>query len=117
MLSRAGGQRTPTTRRVGALVIDTLTRRATYAGQALELSPLEFALLDQLGTQPARVHTKDELLREVWGYEVAGRTRTVDAHACRLRGKLCQAGAEQLVINHRGVGYALTAPAAGEAAP
>jgi DNA-binding response OmpR family regulator len=46
---------------------------------------------------------KTELLRDVWGYRTIGATRTVDAHACRLRKKL----GRQWVMNVRGVGYRL----------
>jgi len=48
----------------------------------------------------------------VWGFEnpTETRTRTVDAHACRLRRKLDAAGARHLIVNRRGVGYALTTP-------
>jgi len=48
----------------------------------------------------------------VWGFEnpTAAKTRTVDAHAARLRQKLQTAGARHLVVNRRGVGYALTTP-------
>jgi DNA-binding response OmpR family regulator len=56
------------------------------------------------------VYSKAELLREVWGYLAVGATRTVDAHACRLRGKLARAG-RPLVLNVRGVGYRLMEPA------
>ena len=108
VIARAAGERLPSVRRVGALEIDGDGHRAAYAGRPLALSRLEFALLAALGEQPARVHTKEALLREIWGYRTA--TRTIDAHACRLRKKLLVAGAAGLVVNHRGVGYALTAP-------
>ena len=108
VIARAAGERVPTIRRVGALEIDTDAHRATYAGQPLQLSRLEFELLAQLGERPSRVHSKQTLLRDIWGYQTEGATRTIDAHACRLRKKLVQAGAIDLVVNHRGVGYALT---------
>ena len=108
VIARAGGERVASVRRVGALEIDSEGHRAAYAGRALALSQLEFALLAHLGDQPSRVHTKEELLRDIWGYKTPGASRTVDAHACRLRKKLVQAGATGLVVSHRGVGYALT---------
>ena len=117
MIARAQGEREPTIRKIGALEIDSERHRATYAGRALKLSRLEFALLAQLGQRPSRIHTKAELLRDVWGFDHAGGTRTVDAHCCRLRKKLAQAGASELVINHRGVGYALTDPRRGAEEP
>ena len=108
VIARSTGERVPSVRRVGGLEIDGDGHRAAYAGRPLALSRLEFALLARLGEQPARVHTKEVLLRDIWGYRTA--TRTIDAHACRLRKKLLEAGAAGLVVNHRGVGYALTAP-------
>ena len=111
VIARSTGERVPTIRRIGALEIDTDAHRATYAGQPLQLSRLEFELLAQLGERPSRVHSKQTLLRDIWGYQTEGATRatrTIDAHACRLRKKLVQAGAIDLVVNHRGHGYALT---------
>jgi len=116
VIARAAGERVPTIRRVGALEIDTDAHRATYAGQPLQLSRLEFELLAQLGERPSRVHSKQTLLRDIWGYQTEGATRTIDAHACRLRKKLVQAGAIDLVVNHRGIGYALTGGGTDEAA-
>jgi DNA-binding response OmpR family regulator len=94
--------------RVGPLVVDRHGRRATLAGTALDLSAKEFALLAALAKDPARVLTKGELLRDVWGYRGAARTRTVDSHASRLRRKLAACGAgERWVANVWGVGYRL----------
>jgi DNA-binding response OmpR family regulator len=52
------------------------------------------------------VHTKEELLRDVWGYRSLGTTRTLDSHACRLRRKLGAQG-DSFVVNVWGVGYRL----------
>ena len=73
----------------------------------MHLSAKEFALLQALAAQPDRVVPKNELLRDVWGYVAIGRTRTVDAHACRLRKKLGGGSARPWVVNVRGVGYKL----------
>ena len=54
-----------------------------------------------------RAFTREQLLREVWGYLSLGRTRTLDSHASRLRRKLRQAGAGPCVVNVWGVGYRL----------
>jgi DNA-binding response OmpR family regulator len=94
-------------RRVGALTVDPQRLEARYARTRLELARLEFALLCRLADDPLRVFTKRELLREVWGYPADVRTRTLDAHACRLRRKLRRAGAGGHVVNVRGVGYRL----------
>ena len=94
---------------VGSLRIDSCRLEASYAGRALELSKLEFALLHQLAREPERVFTKNELLAQVWGYPVDARasTRTLDTHAARLRRKLALAGAQGAIENRRGYGYRL----------
>jgi DNA-binding response OmpR family regulator len=89
---------------VGELSLDPLTRVVRLGGETLTLSAKEFALLQALARQPTRVYTKAELLRDVWGYRSLGATRTVDAHACRLRKKL---GGERWIVSVRGVGYRL----------
>lgn len=91
----------------GSLVIDRVAKTAAYADRELDLSDTEFRLLERLMVEPARVFTKRELLADVWGMPEGVRTRCLDAFACRLRRKLTAAGAGQLVINRRGVGYAL----------
>ena len=93
-------------RRIGDLVIDTETRSVTVAGRHVELANKEFVLLRTLAAEPRRVFTKEELLRDVWGYRSLGRTRTLDSHASRLRRKLC-GGSGRYVINCWGVGYRL----------
>ena len=107
-LRRAREWRLPRRLVVGALVVDRDARKALQAGRELRLSRLEFDLLAHLAAEPTRVFTKCELLREVWGFKAMGNTRTVDAHACRLRRKLARAGAPHLIHNTRGVGYRLS---------
>jgi DNA-binding response OmpR family regulator len=94
--------------RVGPLAIDRAARRATLGGRVLALSAKEFALLSALAKDPNRVLTKGDLLRDVWGYRAAARTRTVDSHASRLRRKLADGGGgERWVVNVWGIGYRL----------
>jgi DNA-binding response OmpR family regulator len=93
----------------GPVAIDRATRRVTVHGLAVTLAAKEFELLVKLATEPTRVFTKEELLREVWGFRSIGRTRTLDSHASRLRRKLLVAGAEDCVLNVWGVGYRLLA--------
>jgi DNA-binding response OmpR family regulator len=89
---------------VGELTLDPSAREVRMGDRALILSAKEFALLHALAREPTRVLTKAELLRDVWGYQSLGATRTVDAHACRLRKKL---GSARWVVSVRGVGYRL----------
>ncbi len=113
LIRRSRGQTLCDQLRVGPLVVDRRARRATVNGVLVTLSAKEFALLDALARDPWRVLTKDELLRNVWGYLSAGRTRTVDSHASRLRRKLEDAGAGQrFVANVWGIGYRLLPEAA-----
>jgi len=84
-----------------------VTRSVRLAGERVHLSAKEFSLLSALAGEPERVFTKAELLRDVWGYASVAATRTVDAHACRLRRKLSPAS-RPYVLNVRGVGYRLT---------
>jgi DNA-binding response OmpR family regulator len=92
--------------RVGELVVDPVTRRVHIGDRQVELANKEFALLRALASEPRRVFTKHELLRDVWGYKSIGRTRTLDSHASRLRRKLDPAG-RRYVFNCWGVGYRL----------
>jgi DNA-binding response OmpR family regulator len=91
----------------GAIAVDRVTRRVTVRGSQVVLPAKEYELLAKLATDPDRVFTKEQLLREVWGYRSLGRTRTLDSHASRLRRKLRLAGAGECVVNVWGVGYRL----------
>jgi DNA-binding response OmpR family regulator len=92
--------------RVGLLTIDLATRSVSVDGRPVALANKEFELLRALAREPQRVFTKDELLHDVWGYAVAGRTRTLDSHASRLRRKL-DPERGRFVVNCWGVGYRL----------
>jgi len=107
LLRRAQGRSQRGVLRVGGLTVDPMTRGVRLEGRPIALSAKEFALLQALAEDPTRVRSKNELLRDVWGYVSIGQTRTVDAHACRLRAKLSGSG-RQWVVNVRGVGYRLT---------
>jgi DNA-binding response OmpR family regulator len=89
---------------LGPLVLDVDTYRVTVQGRALDLTFKEFELLRFLAEHPGRVFTRPALMREVWGYDFYGGTRTVDVHVRRLRAKLGPAH-EGLIETVRGVGY------------
>jgi DNA-binding response OmpR family regulator len=91
----------------GELRIDLRTRRVTVRGEPVVLAGRELELLVKLASDPYRVFTKEQLLREVWGFRSLGRTRTLDSHASRLRRKLAREGAGPFVLNVWGVGYKL----------
>ena len=89
----------------GDLVIDRPTRRVHVRDTSVLLSAKEFELVVKLASQPHKVWTKEELLREVWGFRALGRTRTLESHASRVRKKLCVAPDDRFVVNVWGVGY------------
>jgi DNA-binding response OmpR family regulator len=93
--------------RVGKIEIDRPTRRVMVGEERVDLPAKEYELLLKLASEPTRVFTKEELLREVWGFQSLGRTRTLDSHASRLRRKLNAAGEGPFVLNLWGVGYRL----------
>ncbi|HEY7179306.1 MAG TPA: response regulator transcription factor [Gaiella sp.] len=92
----------------GPIVVDHRSRQVRVGETAVRLSGREFELAGKLASDPTRVFTKGELLRDVWGIRGNGiRTRTLDSHASRLRRKLEDAGAAGVVVNEWGFGYRL----------
>lgn len=106
LLRRADRRRRLGRVRVGTLEVDPSSRTVRLDGSPVALTQKEFALLRVLAAAPTRVHTKDELLRTIWGFRSRGTTRTLDSHACRLRAKLTATGTPY-VLNVWGVGYRL----------
>ncbi|HEY2792677.1 MAG TPA: winged helix-turn-helix domain-containing protein, partial [Micromonosporaceae bacterium] len=95
--------------RAGELTIDHDTYAARLKGRPLDLTYKEFELLKFLAQHPGRVFTRDQLLREVWGYDYFGGTRTVDVHVRRLRAKL-GSEYESMIGTVRQVGYKFVVP-------
>jgi len=92
----------------GPIEIDLRSRVVTVRKRPVALSQKEYALLVRLAADPERVFTRDELLRDVWGYRASARTRTIDVYASRLRRKLRAADDRSVYVdNHWGVGYRL----------
>lgn len=104
MLRRHSGGGGGSTIRLGPMTIDADTYRVTVAGRPLDLTFKEFEVLRFLAAHAGRVFTRPTLLREVWGYDFYGGTRTVDVHIRRLRAKLGPEH-EDLIETVRGVGY------------
>jgi DNA-binding response OmpR family regulator len=104
MVRRRLGAADERTIRLGALVLDVDSYRASVQGRPLDLTFKEFELLRYLAERHGRVFTRPALLREVWGFDFYGGTRTVDVHVRRLRAKLGPAF-EHLIETVRGVGY------------
>jgi DNA-binding response OmpR family regulator len=100
--------------RIGDLSIDPHSYTVRLRGEPLALTYKEFELLKFLAQQPGRVFSRDQLLREVWGYDYFGGTRTVDVHVRRLRAKLGPR-CESMIGTVRQVGYKFVAPVAAGA--
>jgi DNA-binding response OmpR family regulator len=93
--------------RIGPLEIDRAARRVVVDGRDVPLAQKELAFLVKLASDPDRVFTREQLLRDVWGYRTWAPTRTVESHASRVRCKLAAAGLADWVVNVWGVGYKL----------
>jgi DNA-binding response OmpR family regulator len=89
--------------RIGAVELDMSSRRVRRGGELVHLTPTEFDLLHYLAARPGRVATREELLGQVWGYDVPSGARTVDSHIRSIRRKL----GSDLVRTVHGVGYAV----------
>ena len=86
------------------LQIDLDRYQVQVAGTPVDMTLKEFELLRFLVEHPGRVHTRESLMTQVWGYDYFGGTRTVDVHIRRLRSKL-EPHADEYIETVRGVGY------------
>lgn len=85
--------------------------RLEVGGRECELPPKEFELLRFLLRRPGQVFGRETLLREIWGYDFVGDSRTVDVHVQRLRARVeTDPGNPQLLRTVRGFGYRLALP-------
>jgi two-component system alkaline phosphatase synthesis response regulator PhoP len=94
----------------GEITVDTASHTVLRSGEPTQLTPKEFDLLLALLRRRGAVATRLELLTEVWGYQAAVMTRTVDVHVAELRRKLEPNPSEpQYILTVRKVGYRLQA--------
>jgi two-component system, OmpR family, phosphate regulon response regulator PhoB len=105
VLRRRAPQATEDAVEAGGLHLDPSTHRVRAGDQALALGPTEFRLLHFLMTHPERVHSRTQLLDQVWGDHVFVEERTVDVHIRRLRSALETGGYDRLIQTVRGSGY------------
>jgi len=107
LIRRATGAAEPTRLAFADLTLDLLTRKVTRAGQPLDLRPREFALLEYLLRNPAKVLSKTMILSHVWGYNFDPNTNVVDVLVSRLRDRIDRPFERKLLHTVRGVGYVL----------
>jgi DNA-binding response OmpR family regulator len=93
----------------GDLRLDLERRTASWRGVPFELTAAQFELLRILAARPGRVLTREELLKQVWGYDYYGDTRAVDSAVKRLRARLREVAPDcDLVLTVRDLGYKLS---------
>ena len=110
LLRRAGlpreRARQAETLEAGELRIDPARRTVELAGEPVQLTYVEFELLTALASEPARVFTREMLLRALWGDSAYREPRTIDVHVRHLREKLERDPREpEYIFTVRGVGY------------
>lgn len=88
------------------VILDMLARRVSRDGKEIDLTPKEYELFKLMATHQGQVFSRETLLEQVWGYEYAGDTRTVDVHIRRLREKLeADPYNPRLILTEWGIGY------------
>ena len=109
VLRRRAPQMTDDAVHLGGLKLDPASHRVTGNGEPVDLGPTEFRLLHFLMTHAERVHSRTQLLDQVWGDHVFVEERTVDVHIRRLRKALEPTELDSLVQTVRGTGYRFSA--------
>jgi len=93
---------------IGDLVVDKRRHEVSRAGVRIDLTPLEFQILELLASEPGRAWSRNDLLDRVWSTEYEGYQRNIDPHINRLRKKLeADPKKPHYVLTVRGVGYKL----------
>ena len=93
---------------IGDLVVDRRRHEVLRGGARVDLTPLEFQILDLLASEPGRAWSRNDLLDRVWSTEYEGYQRNIDPHINRLRKKLeADPKNPHYVLTVRGVGYKL----------
>ena len=107
LLRRASPERVADVLTFGDIAIDREKKRVSRAGQAIDLGPTEYRLLEFLMERPGRVFSREQLLDGVWGSDIYIDERTVDVHVGRLRKALNRGHSSDPIRTVRGAGYAL----------
>ena len=101
---------TPTVLRAGDLEMDLIGRTVRRGGEAIDLQPREFRLLEYLLRGEGRIVTRKMLLERVWEFHFDPKTNIVETHISRLRAKIDRGREAPLIQTVRGVGYILRVP-------
>ncbi|HEY3640076.1 MAG TPA: phosphate regulon transcriptional regulator PhoB [Xanthobacteraceae bacterium] len=107
LLRRASPERVADVLSFGDIAIDREKKRVSRSGNAIDLGPTEYRLLEFLMERPGRVFSREQLLDGVWGSDIYIDERTVDVHVGRLRKALNRGHSSDPIRTVRGAGYAL----------
>lgn len=110
LLRRGRSDAPDTVLKVADLEMDLVGRSVRRAGQAIELKPKEFSLLEYLMRHAGHVVTRTMLLENVWDYSFDPQTNVIDVHISRLRHKIDKGHDKPLLSTIRGAGYSLRDP-------
>ncbi|MGR6466826.1 response regulator [Rhizobium sp. PAMB 3182] len=118
ILKRTAGTAGSTTDAVlssGDLTLDRAGRAASFSGKPLQLTVLEFSILETLIGRPAMVFSREQLMQAAYGVGTYVAERTIDSHIRNLRAKLAAAGASGVIATVHGVGFKLSTKDEGTA--
>ena len=110
LIRRGTGTTEPTRLTAGPLALDLLERTATRDGEAIDLQPREFSLLEYLMRHPGQVTSKTMILEHVWDFDFTPQTNVVEVLVHRLRSKVDEGFEPKLIHTVRGAGYVLRVP-------
>jgi two-component system OmpR family response regulator len=100
----------PTKLTLADLELDLLKRKVSRSAIEIDLTPVEFKLLEQLMRNQGRVMTRTMLLEDVWGFHFDPKTNVVETHISRLRAKIDKGFGSELIHTARGSGYVMREP-------
>lgn len=109
-LMRRTGENKAVSLQLGDLLVDTITREVHRAGQKIDLTSREYALLEYLLRSPGRVCGRRQILEQVWDYDFDPGTNLVDVYVRRVREKIDAGHTQPLLHTVRGIGYMMKEP-------
>ena len=107
LIRRASGTSEPTTLEVADLSMDLHSRKVVRGGQKIDLSPLEFSLLEYLMRNAGNVVSKTMIMEHVWDYNFDPQTNVVEVRISKLRDKVDEDFEKKLIRTVYGAGYVL----------
>jgi DNA-binding response OmpR family regulator len=95
----------PAIHRIADLQLNAMTRKATRSGTSIDLTAREYALLEHLMRNPHKLVTRQQLAKEIWGFNFDPGTNIIDVYINHLRKKIDQGFEKKLLHTERGKGY------------